>query len=135
MLSLNPDLIILQDGGAAAKVYDDIAKIAPTIVLSYGDGNSKDVLGQLRDIGDVVGKKQEAEDWISKYNAKVTKYRDQIGKVIGPDKTFSIVELWAKQTVVYGKNFGRGGYNLYEALKLSPPKAVKQTCWIRMKAF
>ncbi|GGI43956.1 hypothetical protein GCM10008018_04710 [Paenibacillus marchantiophytorum] len=125
MLALNPDLIILQDGGVAAKSYDDLAKIAPTIVLSYGGTDSKNVLDQLRDIGDILGKKQEAEQWITKYEAKAKQYREQLAKVIGPEKTFSIVELWAKQTVVYGKNFGRGGYNLYEGLKLSPPKAVK----------
>lgn len=135
VLTLNPDLIILQDGGAAAKIYDEIAKIAPTIVLAYGAADSKDVLGQLRDIGDVVGKKEEAEQWISKYNVKATQYREQISKVIDPDKTFSIMELWAKQTVVYGKNFGRGGYNLYEALKLSPPKSVKTEMFDKNESF
>ncbi|NQX70297.1 ABC transporter substrate-binding protein [Paenibacillus alba] len=125
MLALNPDLIILQDEGAAVKMYDDLSKIAPTIVLSYAGADSQNVLEQLRQIGDIVGKKQEAEQWITKYEAKAKQYREQVAKVIGPEKTFSIVELWAKQTVVYGKNFGRGGYNLYDALQLSPPKAVK----------
>ncbi|CAK4832824.1 unnamed protein product [Aphanomyces euteiches] len=125
VLNLKPDLIILQDGGEAVKSYDEFAKIAPTIVLDYGNEKSKNVLDQLTEIGDIVGKQQEAADWIAKYEAKAKLYKEQISAAVGTDVTFSLVEAWAKQTIIYGENFGRGGFNLYGTLQLKPPAIVQ----------
>jgi iron complex transport system substrate-binding protein len=118
VLAMQPDLIISQN----EKGYEDMAKIAPTIVFPYGDTNAMD---QLRILGDAVGKRKEADSWIAGYEEKAKQYRQQLSGIIQPDQTVSIIEVWAKTIYVYGNNWGRGGYSLYNSLKLTPPARVK----------
>ena len=57
---LNPDLII----ASSQEEYDQLSKIAPTVLIpfnSYGD-----VYAEMRALGDLVGKREEAEKWIEK---------------------------------------------------------------------
>lgn len=58
-LGLNPDLIIFSNSDEAQ--YDQISKIAPTVTF-----NSFATLEErIRTLGDLLNKKQEAEDWIT----------------------------------------------------------------------
>jgi len=60
-LALNPDLIIFSNSDEAQ--YDQIAKVAPTVTFdSFGS-----IEDRLRILGDLLNKKQEAEDWITKH--------------------------------------------------------------------
>ncbi|GAA3406060.1 ABC transporter substrate-binding protein [Paenibacillus hodogayensis] len=124
-LSMNPDLIILQNNAAeSAKNYEEYSKIAPTVILSYG---SKTMPDQLREIADIVGEKEKAEQWIAKYDAKAAQYREQLAKLIGPDVTFTIMEIWPKSEImVFGNRFGRGTFSLYNSLKLKAPPKVQE---------
>jgi iron complex transport system substrate-binding protein len=58
VLELKPDLIIVQSGDN----YEELSKIAPTIVYEYGKLNS---IEQLRLFGEILGKEKEAEEWIA----------------------------------------------------------------------
>jgi ABC-type Fe3+-hydroxamate transport system substrate-binding protein len=53
-------------------------------------------------------------------------YREQLASVVGKDETVSIIELWAQGPFVFGNNWGRGGYSLYNSLQLSAPEIVEQ---------
>ncbi|BBI32959.1 ABC transporter substrate-binding protein [Cohnella abietis] len=85
-IGLNPDLIIT--GDADEKVYEQLSKIAPTIVF--------DTFASLEDrmllLGDYIGKKQEAEQWIAKYNDKTAAMWKQLHDdgVIQPGETASV---------------------------------------------
>lgn len=58
-LDLNPDLIIFSNSDKAQ--YDQIAKVAPTVTFdSFGL-----IEDRMRILGDLLNKKQEAEDWIT----------------------------------------------------------------------
>ncbi|WP_407671695.1 ABC transporter substrate-binding protein [Paenibacillus guangzhouensis] len=63
-LSLKPDLIIT--GNTDEKEYEQLTKIAPTIMF--------DTFAPLEDriplLGDILGKKQEAEQWLADYKAQ-----------------------------------------------------------------
>ncbi|WP_391571535.1 ABC transporter substrate-binding protein [Cohnella sp.] len=70
IISLAPDLVIIAD--TDEKVYEQLSKIAPTIVF--------DTFAPLEErlplLGDVLGKKPQAEQWLAEYN----KQEDQMWK-------------------------------------------------------
>ncbi|MBW7456967.1 ABC transporter substrate-binding protein, partial [Paenibacillus sepulcri] len=124
-LSLNPDLIILQQNAVdELKNYDEYSKIAPTVVLSYG---SKTMFEQLREIADIAGVPEKAEEWIAQYEEKAAQYREQLAGVIGPDVTFTVMEAWPKSEImIFGNLFGRGTFSLYNSLQLKAPAKVQE---------
>jgi iron complex transport system substrate-binding protein len=119
VLDLKPDLIIVQNGDN----YEQLSKIAPTIVYEYGKLNS---IEQLKLFGEILGKQKEADAWVTSFEQKAASYREQLANVVGKDETVSIIELWAQGPFVFGNNWGRGGYSLYNSLQLSAPEIVKQ---------
>lgn len=58
VLGLNPDLIIFSNSDEAQ--YDQISKIAPTVTFN----SFAPLEDRLRTLGDLLNKKQEAEEWI-----------------------------------------------------------------------
>ena len=64
VLELEPDIIIL--GDTDEKVYDQLSKIAPTIVFDTFASVDKRIL----ELGDILGKKQEATAWLTDYTRK-----------------------------------------------------------------
>lgn len=124
-VSLNPDLIILQENNAeGVKNYDQYAKIAPTVVLSYG---SKTMFDQLREIADIAGVPDKAEEWISQYEKKAEQYRTELAGLIPADTTFTVIEAWPKgQIELFGNLFGRGTFSLYNSLQLKAPPKVQE---------
>ncbi|QHT58754.1 ABC transporter substrate-binding protein [Paenibacillus lycopersici] len=124
-LSLKPDLIILQSNDqGGVQNYDQYAKIAPTVVISYG---SKTMFEQLREIADIAGVPDQAEQWISQYEAKAAKYREELAGLIPPNTTFSVMEAWPKgQIELFGNLFGRGTFSLYNSLQLQAPAKVQE---------
>lgn len=63
-LSLSPDLIIF--GNSDDAQYDALAKVAPTVTFD----TFAPLEDRMRILGDLLNKKQEAEDWIAQYTAK-----------------------------------------------------------------
>lgn len=118
VLELKPDLIIVQDG----ENYEQLSKIAPTIVYEYGKLNS---IEQLELFGEILGKQREAQQWKENFDRKAASYKEQLASVIAKGETVSIIEVWAQGTFVYGNNWGRGGFSLYNALGLSAPEIVE----------
>ncbi|GAA3409251.1 ABC transporter substrate-binding protein [Paenibacillus hodogayensis] len=118
---LSPDLIIGQN--AQEKVYDSLSKIAPTVLVPWGDEN---VYERLRTIAKVIGKEKQADEWIAAHEAKAAEGRKKIAPLIGKDETVAIVVVGGYekgQLRVYG---GRNvGHALYNDLKLNPPPAIK----------
>ncbi|KKO51191.1 ferrichrome-binding protein [Paenibacillus sp. DMB20] len=63
VLDLKPDMIIT--GGMDEKEYEQLSKIAPTLMFDTFDSLENRMLL----IGDLVGKKKEAEQWLAQYDA------------------------------------------------------------------
>jgi iron complex transport system substrate-binding protein len=63
-LALKPDLIIIANPDE--KVYEQLSKIAPTIMFNTFTPFEQ----RLPELGDILGKKQEAEEWLNDYNKK-----------------------------------------------------------------
>ncbi|MEK4402821.1 ABC transporter substrate-binding protein [Sporosarcina sp. FSL K6-6792] len=118
ILALNPDLIITGNGES----YEILSKIAPTIVIPYGD--LKNAHEELTFFGQLLGKEKEAEVWLNNYDQQIADAKAKVDAAIGKDASFSIMEDIDKSTYVYGDNFGRGGQPVYQALGRKPPSVI-----------
>ncbi|CAM3644641.1 MULTISPECIES: ABC transporter substrate-binding protein [Paenibacillus] len=121
IVALNPDLIIT---GNAEKTYEQLSKIAPTIVIPYGD--LKNAHEELTYFGELFGKEEEAKTWLEEYDRRIAAAKAKVDAAIPTDATFSIMEDGEKSTWVYGDNFGRGGQAVYQALGRKPPSGVAE---------
>lgn len=115
IIGLKPDLIITGNGDN----YEALSKIAPTVVIPYGE--LKDAHEELTYFGQLLGKEQEAKDWLAQYDQKIADAKAQVDAIIPADASFSIMEDAGKKLYVYGDNFGRGGQPVYQALGRKPP--------------
>jgi len=118
ILALDPDLII----SGNAESYEMLSKIAPTVVIPYGDLNNAH--DELTYFGQLLGKESEAKAWLNNYEQQIAVAKAKVDEVIAKDASFSIMEDIDKVTYVYGDNFGRGGQPVYQALGRKPPSAV-----------
>ena len=118
ILALSPDLIITANGDN----YEMLSKIAPTIVIPYGD--LKGVHEELTYFGKLFDKQEEAEAWLLDYDDQIADAKAKVDAAIPVDASFSIMEDGGKTTWVYGDNFGRGGQPVYQALGRKPPAKV-----------
>ncbi|MCE5173295.1 ABC transporter substrate-binding protein [Paenibacillus profundus] len=84
-LGLNPDLIIT--GNTDEKEYEQLVKIAPTVMF--------DTFAPLEErmplLGDLLGKKQQAENWLTEYHTKAESMWKQLHEEeIEPGETASV---------------------------------------------
>ncbi|OBZ18857.1 ABC transporter substrate-binding protein [Bacillus sp. FJAT-27264] len=118
IFALDPDLIITGNNDS----YPTLSKIAPTIVVPYGE--LKNAHEELTYFGQLLGKEKEAADWLAEYDERIAAAKAKVDKAIPAEATFSIMENADKTTYVYGDNFGRGGQPIYQALGRKPPAEV-----------
>ncbi len=116
IISLEPDLIL----SANNDNFEQLNKIAPTIVIPWGD--LKNAHDELTFFGELFGKQQEAADWLKDYDERIAAAKARVDKAISADASFSILEMTEKSIYVYGDNFGRGGQPVYQALGRKPPE-------------
>ncbi|MDF2721904.1 MAG: hypothetical protein K0Q59_1579 [Paenibacillus sp.] len=117
---LEPDLIILTEAWREGGGYAAFSKIAPTVVIP---NHAEDLGEELRMFGDIVGKKEQAERWLTDFNAKVSQAKKQVNAVIKPGETFSILNVRAKQFFMYN-DVNMGGNVIYKYLGLKPQAKV-----------
>jgi len=120
LLTLEPDLIITYSTDKNLKKY---AEIAPTVALSY---EKYGYLEQHIEIGKIVGKEKEAQQWVNEWNGKVKAESKKVKDAIGENATVMVFETYGKDMYVYGENWGRGTEVIYQALGLKAPENVKQ---------
>lgn len=118
IIALEPDLII----SGNADSYETLSQIAPTVIVPYGD--LKDAHQELAYFGELLGKENEAKEWLAEYDERIAAAKAKVDAVLPADTTFSIMEHADKATWVYGDNFGRGGQPVYQALGRKPPAEV-----------
>lgn len=120
VIELNPDLII---GLSNIKNVDKLKEIAPTVTFTYG---KLGYLEQHLEIGKVLNKEKEAQEWIDNFKADSKAAGEEIKAKIGPDATVSVIENFDKELYVFGDNWARGTEILYQEMGLNMPEKVKQ---------
>lgn len=118
-----PDMIILGFASFAEEGrYDRFAEIAPTFVFQQAIGDWRETLHSL---GSLIGREQEAERAIARYEGRVQKARELLTREIGRE-TVAVLRLHFKDGLcLYG---GPGGYIapvLYEDLGLLMPQLLQ----------
>lgn len=74
--ALNPDLIVA-DVHRHSEIYDQLSKIAPTVVHNSLRGDYDDQLSSLRQLGDIVNNAEAAEQAISNFESDLAKAIDE----------------------------------------------------------
>ena len=120
IIELDPDLII---GLSTAQNLDKLKEIAPTVTFTYG---KVDYLEQQLEIGKLLNKEKEAQEWIDDFKERAQKAGEEIKAKIGEDATVSVIENFDKQIYVFGDNWGRGTEILYQEMNLAMPKKVQE---------
>jgi len=120
IIELDPDLII---GLSNINNIDKLNQIAPTVTYTYG---KVDYLTQHLEVGKLLNKEQEAQEWIDDFKSRAQNYGEEIKREIGEDTTVSVIENFDKQIYVFGDNWGRGTEILYQEMKLKMPEKVQE---------
>ncbi|WP_433940320.1 ABC transporter substrate-binding protein [Paenibacillus lautus] len=85
VLALNPDLIIVANPDETA--YEQLSKIAPTLMFDTFAPLEK----RMPELGDILGKKAQAEQWVADYEAKADVMWQQLHSTgIQADETASV---------------------------------------------
>ncbi|WP_168120055.1 ABC transporter substrate-binding protein [Paenibacillus sp. HB172176] len=128
VLSLNPDLILLDGGGTyyEESAYETLNKIAPTVTYERL-ATSERLLG----LADIIGKRQEAEQWISDFEGEAAETIEKMG-LQGGDTATVFLQLGTDLYVMGNKGFGT---LLYETLGYEPAPQVKKELIDKGEAF
>lgn len=120
ILAAEPDIIIAPVWWAD-KDYDQLSQIAPTVLLPQRD----DWRDELRDIGEVFGKVDQAEKVIQDLQHKKAEAKEKLHAIVG-DETVMYMMIMAKELVIYGENIDRGSF-IHKELGLKPVKEYPQS--------
>lgn len=119
IIELEPDLII---GLSPLNNLDRLKEIAPVVTFTY---NKVDYLTQYVEIGKLLNKGEEAQEWVTDFKTRAQETGEEIKAKIGEGKTVSVIENFDKQLYVYGDSWGRGTEILFQEMKLPMPEKVK----------
>jgi len=122
ILSLNPDLIVTLSDDPV--MYEQLSKIAPTVVLVYN--TFKDARDEVRTFGELLGKEQEAADWIASFDETVAVAKGKIKGIVGKDETVSVMGAFDKGVYVYSYGVWRGVQAIYDHLELKRPPLIEK---------
>lgn len=74
---LQPDLIIA-DLSRHKTIYKELEGIAPTIVLKSLNASYQEILNSFSQIGQAIGKEEEAQQLLAEHNAKIQELKKQV---------------------------------------------------------
>ncbi|MCM3761376.1 iron-hydroxamate ABC transporter substrate-binding protein [Alkalihalobacillus oceani] len=120
--SLTPDLILTFN----EELYDSLTKIAPTVLLPYGQLDYRE---RLLEIGTILNRSQQAEQWLAAFDETVNKKKQELSAVIDKNETVVILEITEKELFLFGTSYGRGGELLYNELGLRAPDKVEEVAF------
>lgn len=122
ILALNPDLIICANSDP--ELYEKLSKITPTVILPYE--TYRGVHEEVEGLGAILGKEEEAKDWLAGFDEKIEALRTKVNGVLEEGETFSIFGAFGKTFYLYGDGIYRGGLAIYKELQLTPPATIQK---------
>ncbi|MDO3681470.1 ABC transporter substrate-binding protein [Paenibacillus ehimensis] len=102
LLDLKPDVII--GWGEDAKIYDELSKIAPTVLIPESE-NWQDTIGK---VAEVIGEEDKAQQYVKDYNDKLLKLAGKFEQTGVKGKTAIFMMTWGK------------GFNYYGGVRMEP---------------
>ena len=121
--SFEPDLLLMDSAGMVeGNKYDQYSKIAPTYVV--GEAENNDWRDELKRVGEVFGKEEEADQVLEDYEQKAEETKQQVQESIGDE---SVAAIWLVGDTFYVVNDQlSAGDVLYNDLGLTKPNVVKE---------
>lgn len=92
ILELEPDLIITPEKVTDEQTWEALSKIAPTVVGPFFG----DAIENLRSIGEMLDRSDEAEAWIASYESQIDITKEKLSGVIEEGKTALVIQLSPK---------------------------------------
>lgn len=114
ILELDPDLIIISS--VQEKMYKQLQKIAPTVMIELAQINWKD---DIRAFAGIFGKEAQANDWLSDYEARAAEVGKELRQKHGEDTTWLALLASGGQLFVF--DAAGIGSILYEDMGLAKP--------------
>lgn len=111
-----PDLIIV--GGRSAAVYGDLARMAPTIDVTFGGDFYESLQANTRLLATIFDKEAEAEAALAEIDAKVAALRDTVAQ--GGDGLVVMVNGGSLSVLAPATARAARGMLLYQTLGLKP---------------
>ncbi|GJM81866.1 ferrichrome ABC transporter [Paenibacillus sp. HMSSN-139] len=102
ILALDPDVIIAWEDDE--KIYDQLSKIAPTILIRQSE-NWQDTIEK---VAAVIGEEDKAKQYIADYNAKLDALAAKMDETGAKGKTAIFMMTWGK------------GFNYYGGVRMEP---------------
>mgnify|MGYP001073987295 CR=1 FL=1 len=121
VLALQPDLIITDTTNPNV---DKLRSIAPTVAFDLTRRQNR--LETLVDIGEILGKKDEAEKQIRDWEAKLAVTKQRFEQEFDKNAVISVIGDYQTEFYAYGPNYGRGTEILYTHLGLNYPEKMRR---------
>lgn len=115
ILDLEPDLIIISS--VQEKMYRQLTKIAPTVMLELAQTNWKD---DVNAVAKVMKKEDKANSWLKDYEEKASQTGAKIRETYGEDTTY--LALLASGGQLYVFDAAGIGSIMYEDMGLKKPE-------------
>ncbi len=120
LLELQPDLIVAS-GYIDQEVYEQLTKIAPTATFEW---MGTDIYDQFTQVAEIVGKQEEAAEWIKEHQERAVAAKAQIADSVSADETVSI--LWIMEDTYHVVGNRNLGHVLYNLLGLKPSALIQK---------
>ncbi|CAH1190186.1 HTH-type transcriptional activator RhaS [Paenibacillus plantiphilus] len=120
MLELEPELIIASDW-LYPQLIKGMQKVAPTLVVQYGDPFER-----FKDLAEILDRQEEARAFISRYEEQAMRAKELIAEAVSLEETVALYEIGNGCIWILNEFHGRGGYNLYRSLGLTPPAIIQE---------
>lgn len=72
-----------------AETVLQLKKIAPVVTLATVGWEGIDPLDEVRTVGELLGRGQQADEFIARYKRKVEEAKAKLSEIIGPDETIA----------------------------------------------
>lgn len=103
------------------RLIKEIEQIAPTVMLEWGE---LDKLEEVRLFGSLLGREQQAEQWIDSYLEKARVARQWKETYIPAQHTSAIYEYWRESSWMIPHITVRSAYNLYTSIGFHTPSSI-----------
>lgn len=117
ILNLDPDLIIISS--VQEKMYNQLQKIAPTVMIELAQINWKE---DISTFAEIFGREEAAEKWLSAYEAKAQETGKEVRKKLGEDTTCLALLASGGQLFVF--DAAGIGSVMYEDMGLKKPAGM-----------
>lgn len=109
ILELNPDLILVY-ARATEEELAQYSKIAPTVATAFFG----DPFESLKDMGDILNKQEQAEQWIEDYNKRIELVHTDLADLNIKNEKALVLQLALKNMYIYNSSTFPTIYDAYE---------------------